>query len=245
MDIVGSAVYDTKPRFPIPAELASISKHPSSASPSLQSLIFRLRAQTSTALNDIALALEGASYISDVVKHQGKNPLFWNDGMNGTRLIGPLSYQLLSLPRVEESDLHLSTFLEARLREMTRLTLLVIIAKLKPRFTQNGDELEPLQQRFARIFLHNINNRDTFPELHLWAVSIVGSAIPGDPSRDLFIDRIREIAGCMNIKCGVAAFHIVRDIFLVDDLMARDVKPLLVESICDYHGCFCDNHDLP
>lgn len=245
MDIVGSAVYDTKPRFPIPAELAFVSTQPSSASPFLQSLIFKLRAQESTTLNDTALALEGASYIADVVKHQGKNPQFWNDGMNGTRLIGPLSHQLLSLPRVTESNLQLSTFPEARVREMTRLTLLIIIAKLKPAFTQVADELEPLLERFTRIFLHNINDRDTFPELHLWALSVVGCASHGGPSRDLFMGRIREIAGYMDINCGVAALHIVRNIFLIDDLMERDVKALLIESICHYHGCLCDNHGLP
>ncbi|KEF52384.1 uncharacterized protein A1O9_11625 [Exophiala aquamarina CBS 119918] len=242
MDIVGSAVSDTKPRFSIPADLTPVSSRQNVASPYLQSLMLRLRTHNSPALNDTALSLEGASHVADIVNHQAKSPTFWNDGMNGTRLIGPLSHQLLSLPRLTESTFESATALDEALREMTRLALLVVLARLKLDFTYIADELGPLQDRFARIFAHDINHDVRFPDLQLWALSIFGSVATQGSSRDLYTVRVCEVANRMEINCGASAFRTIRQIFLIDDMMATDVRALLLESICSDRDCCPKNH---
>lgn len=244
MDIIGSAVSDTEPRFKKPAELTPVSTRPSVASPYLESLTLKLRARNFSVLNDIALSLEEASHVAEIVNHQIKTHLFWNNGMNGTRLIGPLSHHLLSLPRLTESTLHLDVYPDEALREMTRLTLLVVLARLKLAFTQIADELGPLQERFTHMFVHNLNHHNLFPELQLWALSIIGSTAAQGSSRNLYTCRIGEVACCMDIKCGSDAFRIVRDIFLIDDMMVPYVRALLLESICSDRECCCKDHDL-
>jgi len=231
MDIIGSAVSDTVPRFKAPAELIPASNRPSVASPYLQSLLSKLRSPNSTALNDIAFALEEASHVAEVVNHQIKTSEFWNSGMNGAKLIGPLSHQLLSLPRVSESILYLATCRHEALREMVRLTLLIVLARLKLVFTQIAFELRPLENRFTRTFAYGTSRHDGFPELQLWALAIVGSSAAQGPSRDLYKSRICGIAGSMGIKGGATAFLLVKDIFLLDDMMASDVGSLIDDSI--------------
>ena len=243
MDIIGSAVSDTMPRFKTPAELNPISTPPNVTSPYLQSLIFRLRSLNSTTLDDVALCLQNARYVADVANHHGKSPRFWDDGIKGTRLVGPLSHQLLSFPRVLESTLHCATYRDEALREMTRLTLLVVLARLKIVFTLVADELVALQERFARIFLLDFSQHPEFPDLQLWALSIVGSTASQGPTRNLYLRQIHKWAGFMQIGCGATAFHLIRQIFLIDGMMAADVRGLLLESICFDQKCCKGNHD--
>ncbi|KAK5048052.1 hypothetical protein LTR84_006242 [Exophiala bonariae] len=243
MDIIGSAVSDTMPRFNLPVELKPVESQPHAASPYLQSVLSNLRSLNSVALNDVALCLEDASYVADIANSHAEEPLFWNNGINGTRLIGPLSHQLLSLPRVSETIPTFSNYRDEALREMTRLALLVVLARLKLAFIRIADELVPLQERFARMFLHTCSPYDEFSDLQLWALGIVGSMASQGPTRNLYLSQVHKWAALMQIKCGAKAFHLIRQINLIDDMMGPGVRALLIESICFDQRCCKEEHD--
>lgn len=230
MDILGSAVYDVPPRFSIPNELLVPPATSSRPSLYLQALISRLKSEGSTDLDAVATALQRASLVAHIANDNASRRVFWQDGMKGTRLIGPLSHYLLSWPRLPEHNSVDGLSPEAFLREMIRLTLLILLAKLKLSFALVGDELDLLMQRSAHVLLIGNAASTTFPDLSFWVLSTTGCLFTGH-SRSFALVQTRDVMKVMGIDAAESAMETIREILLVEHLMYKDVKAFLVESL--------------
>jgi hypothetical protein len=225
-DVVGSAIHDSSPRFSIPAHLIDGPVQRGDLSPSVQALILRLN-ETSVELGKVGQALERAAYVASFVNKNAHQPQFWKDGANATKLIGPVTHFLLSMPRLPDFTQDSNTYSELLLREMVRLALLILLAGLKKAFSLISGELGPLQEGFS-ILLLAPSTYSLFPELSLWAIIVVASLHQG-PSRELQIAEIRRAMRDMNIPTGEAAIEVAKNIIWIEVLTVSEVGRLSSE----------------
>jgi hypothetical protein len=225
-DVVGSAIHDSSPRFSIPAHLVDGPAQRGDLSPSVQALILRLN-ETSVELGKVGQALERAAYVASFVNKNAHQPQFWKDGANATKLIGPVTHFLLSMPRLPDFTQDSNTYSELLLREMVRLALLILLAGLKKAFSLISGELGPLQEGFS-ILLLAPSTYSLFPELSLWAIIVVASLHQG-PSRELQIAEIRRAMRDMNIPTGEAAIEVAKNIIWIEVLTVSEVGRLSSE----------------
>ena len=168
MDVLGSAVDDTSPRFSIPHDVTNITAPSSSNSPWLQSLLRRLRSYSCPELDDTATALDRGGQIANVINYKASDLKFWRDGINGTRLIGIHSHCLLSLSRMPDPENSTNISPPVLLRESTRLALLIVLAKLKLVFALVADEIETLEHGLATILSVPTTRHPLDTEIKLW-----------------------------------------------------------------------------
>lgn len=223
-DVVGSAIHDSSPRFSIPAHLVDGPAQRGELSPSMQALILRLN-ETSVELGKVGQALERAAYVASFVNKNAHQPQFWKDGANATKLIGPVTHFLLSMPRLPDFTQDSNTYSELLLREMVRLALLILLAGLKKAFSLISDELGPLQERFSIVLLLAPSTYSLFPELSLWAI-IVAASLHEGPSRELQIAEIRRAMRDMNIPTGEAAIKVAKNIIWIEATTVSEIGRL-------------------
>jgi hypothetical protein len=226
-DVVGSTIRDSSPRFSIPAHLVDGPAQRGELSPSLQALILRLN-ETSIELGEVGQALERAAYVASFVNKNAHQPQFWKHGANATKLIGPVTHFLLSMPRLPDFTQDSNIYSEPLLREMVRLALLILLAGLKMAFSLISDELGPLQERFSILLLPAPSTYSLFPELSLWAIIVVASLYQG-PSREWQIAEIRRAMRDMNIPTGEAAIEVAKNIIWIEALTVSEVERLSPE----------------
>ncbi len=222
-DVVGSVVGDTRPRFPIPTQLPNydVRAEYTEIFPSLPNLIARLK--TSASLSLTATALERASSLAVYVNKHSHNPEFWEDSKRASMLIAPLSHFVLSLPRIPMDGIMSP---DLTLREMVRLALLAILARLKRAFSLVSEEFYPLTEEFSRLVTSSTCSG--FPELRLWA--IISVACLGEiRGKRRCLAGVYQIIGRSSNMTGKTIIQQAKDILWIERLMDLGADELSAE----------------
>ncbi|KIW65371.1 hypothetical protein PV04_07637 [Phialophora macrospora] len=217
-DVLGSSMFDKKPRFPMPPGFATSTFHQVVLSTSLQGLVLRLSRGSDEDAN-IAIALQAGGQVAMFVNQNAHSPRFWKDGAAAARRITPVMHLLLSLPRPAEFDAAGNMSPKNTLLELVRLALLIMSTRLKKAFSLVSDELDTFLERFS-ILVRNapcVDNR--FPELSLWASIIVASMERSDPWRKVHVGAISTLMGSMGIQSGEDAVVCAKQLVWLDALM--------------------------
>lgn len=229
MDVVGAAAGDFQPRFPVPPQVIhnTLPMPRGDYFPSLPNLVSRLRRKESADLELTATALEKAACLATHVNDNWDNPPFWKDSKRASMLIGPLAHFLLSLPRLPVALPGGTLPPEVVLREMVRLALLIILARLKPAFNLVSHEMENLQEQFSRLVASGIYG--DFPEVRLWALIAVAS-LGEARSRQRYLPEIYPLIDSLTLVTGETAIENAKAIFWIDKLMDSDIEGLSTET---------------
>lgn len=111
--------------------------------------------------------------MAEFMNSASANPTFCRDAYTAVKLLASLSHAVLSLPELPVLDIgvHLST-----LFEITRLSCLLLLAKLKEYFSHHASELHMLQHKLVALLgKSDLTWIYYLPDLALW--SLVSAAL--------------------------------------------------------------------
>lgn len=167
----GSILYDDIPRYPIPQSCEYLPLFPNTALPMrLQELLLQLEADpTETAIAGSALRMMYS--LVEVINRGQEDPNFWHQDLEALRLIGPCLHFLLSMPRLPNEGEESMITPGSIIRELVRLTCLLLISGLRRKFSLPATERASLQERFTffiALFGHQIT--DNYHDLKIWAL---------------------------------------------------------------------------
>lgn len=167
----GSILYDDIPRYPIPQSCEYLPLSPSADLPMrLQALLLHLEAdETETAIAGSALRMMYS--LAEVVNCGHKEPNFWHQDLEALRLIGPCIHFLLSMTRLPNDGEESMITPGSIIRELVRLTCLLLVSGLRRKFSLPATERTSLQDRFTFfIALFGQHIPDNYQDLKIWAL---------------------------------------------------------------------------
>lgn len=142
-------VFDSVPRFPLPADLSRALSAPSTPSRQLQNIIHSLSQSSYTkAARDVLVLL---SSVADTVNMRGHSPSFWKRDIDGINLLGPCIHVSLSVPRMSTASIKESPQSDLVVLEMVRLTGLTLMSTLKEHFSFFATERPYLQEKLVNF----------------------------------------------------------------------------------------------
>ncbi|CAG9977263.1 unnamed protein product [Clonostachys byssicola] len=184
LDLVGSAAFDTLPRFPIPKEFTATDKSPRETPPALRSLILYM-SLAFPQLTPISEALCMTSSVARKVNTNSHDSDFWKDAVGAMELLGPVTHHLLSACRIDSVGINASRI--QVLGEIVRLVCLMLLSRLKGLFSLNTLDMTPLWTRFMATLSVFVINRDAacLDGLELWALVTSALVQPGQGMEEL------------------------------------------------------------
>jgi len=166
LDLVGAAVLDWTPRLPIPIHQRA---------EEIESLQLAVRDVVSDLEHEYPVlyptvqAFKMMSSVAEVVNKNGNSEDFWRREVEAIRLIGPVTHHLLSIPRLSATakfDPYASF-----VGELARLACLMLLSRLKTRFSLNALDMQPLQTKLVNTVAQNSGKLDPkLGGLALWAL---------------------------------------------------------------------------
>jgi hypothetical protein len=181
---------------------------------SLKSIIERLK--LSTGNYEIAGILERVGVLMDFISHKTCDDELWKSSARAASMLTPISHSLLSIPRVME-NVNDYMYMD-HLPELTRVALLIILARLQQAFSFPSDELLFLQERFRHLLLRHSGSE--LPDLELWCVTYV--ALIDQVHMRAYIRQIDDLAGTLGIWGSENTLKTVRNIIFVDQVLSLD-----------------------
>lgn len=171
LDLVGSTVLDTSPRFTIPPDLPLYEVK--DVHMPLAQLLGGIQS-TYPQSPWLASAMRMMCSVANTVNRNANSDPFWQDEVGAIHLLGPVTHHVLSAPRAYDDtaeDYHVSVVFE-----LARLTCLMLFSALKMRFCLNSADMEPLQARFAQLLPLGSYCAAEGPiaQLKLWALITAG-----------------------------------------------------------------------
>ncbi|EXJ56868.1 hypothetical protein A1O7_07212 [Cladophialophora yegresii CBS 114405] len=230
-DVLGSSIFDTKPRFPLPQSSTTSTSHQVPLSTALQQLLLRL-SDGSDQDKKIATALENSMQLATFVNENAYNQRFWKDGATAARRITPVMHLLLSLPRPLDFEAPSTVLPEIAMRELVRLALLIMLTRLKKACSLVSDELDTLLERFSLMIRTSTYFDRRFPELSLWATVIVATMEQAEQRRNVYVGAISIFMENMGIYLGEDAIARVKKLVWLDPLMDAGARSLEFELNC-------------
>jgi hypothetical protein len=201
---------DLKPTLPLPLEMIeespAIHREPS---PILDKILTQLQL-LSPLFDPLPDILRDISSITELVKRHEEDEGFWKDGIAATKLLGPVNYQLLSMPKLPDLLEGVQLHRYSLLAELIRLTCILILASLKHRFLLNPCESRPTLIRVKRLLDTNLvvpPNQPDLLDLHLWALLSIYSL--QDKNETSYL--LNHIHSSMKAK-GISAMHAAIDV---------------------------------
>ncbi|KAJ9610418.1 hypothetical protein H2200_005195 [Cladophialophora chaetospira] len=196
-------------------------------SPPLQRLVLRL-SHRSYAYAQIATALEASARLADCVNENAHNAEFWKDAATTAKLMTPITHLLLSMPRLSDCNAASSEYPGLLHAELSRLAMLMLLARLKQAFSLISEETRALGNHYSTLIHTAPCFDDRFSELALWAhitVAIVEQA----QSRKMHVDAISMMMKTLGIQNSGEAIQRAKRLVWIDVLMEPGVAPLEVE----------------
>lgn len=233
-DLAGAMIFDSSPRFRLPADLVGESNGSLRGfSPRLQALLVQLYPPTIAPAGE---ALKMISSLADVINTNSHSASFWKKDTSAISLMGPCIHFLLSMPRLPSNFETMADREDLIAREMVRLVCLVLMSRLKELFAFPATERVLLQVRFAEIVSKNIKAvREKYFELTIWAL-VTGALLQHRDENGLHCEEIhRELrTGDTSMQCDV--LEITREIVWIDILMSPFTDGLAEDMAL--HGTF-------
>jgi hypothetical protein len=222
MDVLGSAYYDSTPRFAIPRSWPNKPATEDQPSPQLRALGVLLRQQSSGTYTDTATSLEKLSHLATHVNLNSHDPSFWKDGVKASGLIGNLQHHLLSLPKLSSIDMDKDIAVDTHLREVVRLAILIVLARLKISFSLIGDELATLQNKFHKVVASKSIGASIFPEIYLWSLVVVALSCAEDIKYS-FLNEIHDTMIGLALRTGEEVIDMTRTVVWIPTIFDTEV----------------------
>lgn len=196
--------------------------------PLLEAVIQQL--QTSN-LASVAEALEKIALIAHFVNSISNSGSQWQkeDDMTPLYLVGSATHVLLSMPRINPSNENISPV--ELLRELTRLAMLILLAKVKRAYHFTSHEPCFLETKFSDLLLTYPNAcGEVLPHLQLWAVMTVATLQPQSASQVLYTTHIDNLMSLMRIESTKEAFEMAKNIIWIESI-AGEPNQYFVDTI--------------
>lgn len=163
--------------------------------------------------------------------HSSREPGFWKseDDMRPLQLLGPVTHELLSMPRADSSTL--GGF--DAIREMARLAMLILLAWVKTKYGMSAPEMDYLQKKLSTLVSVSVNKQTVLPlpVLQLWCLVIAVLSDPSGASRRMYVQEISLCMADINIQDGTGAVAAARDVIWIEDLASADAISSLIFDI--------------
>ncbi|KAF4554913.1 Hypothetical protein D9617_3g019820 [Elsinoe fawcettii] len=218
LELVGSTVLDSVPRFPVPHHIAAYANVLEYKAPRcLQSLLLDVLS-TFNQLSPICRAMYMLSSVARNINQHSGDAGFWNDAISAVNMLGPVTHYLLSMPRQDWTPG--TTSPELAVAELTRLVCLLILSRLKGKFLLNTVDSHGLASAFmARLHeLPSIKTSRCLEDLKLWSLITFALLHHGGHDEALIPD-IRAAIGSDDIFRATHAMDLVRGLLWVDVLI--------------------------
>ncbi|VUC37411.1 unnamed protein product [Clonostachys rosea] len=215
-DVAESSSRDCVPRYAVPKHLKVKPPHKVAISSRLSSIIERL---TQSGNCEIAEALKEFGILMESIAHISHDDELWKSSLKGASLLTPISHSLLSMPKEMIGRDDTSSDYSV---EMTRITLLIILARLKQTFSFPSDELIYFRERFTTLLI--LHSGSDVLDLELWCV--VHVALIDWTHMGAYVSRIDTLSKILGVEGPEQTFEIVRNIIPVDGLLSLDIAAL-------------------
>lgn len=226
-DVIGSVVKDSLPQ--LSEDFSSPGSPPAyraSQSSFVHALLENLTGRTAHA-GELVLALDRVAAISDFVNAHCHQPEFWKqeNDLTSLTMLGPATHILLSMPRFDTSDTNCFEFVH----EMTRLTLLILLAGLKREYELVAAEMELLQCKLCHLLQGKTIDQCSFllPELQIWALVTAALLQTPGPERNLYFKELSRRMTARNLPDGASVIEIARNIIWIEAL----AKPCIIDTL--------------
>ena len=185
---------------------------------------------------DVLDILKQSAAISEFVNTHFDQPEFWRTEADLTplQMLGPIMHQLLSLARCE----YLTASPLEIVREMTRLSLLILIAELKSIYGMSAPETLLLNTKIYQL-LQSIEARHELvilPKLQLWAIVTAALFQKSEVKLKSYVKLISSRMAVMEILDGNAAVEFARGIVWIDVVASQATVHNLISKIDFYHS---------
>jgi hypothetical protein len=171
------------------------------------------------------------SSVAKTVNSEAHFPTFWKDEVGAIRLIGPVTHHLLSVARpslVVNSDANVDL-----VRELVRLTCLMLLSRLKSRFSLNFLDMPPLQAKFRCAVAQISGNPDHELEgLILWAL-LTAALLQTKESRKYLLSHILISSLNKGFSSTLVTLEFVKELLWIDSI-ENEEKATLVEELEQY-----------
>ncbi|KAJ5814881.1 hypothetical protein N7474_006658 [Penicillium riverlandense] len=217
-DLAGAMIFDSRPRFYLPTNLAGTSNRSlRGVPPRLQGLLIQFISPTIAPAGE---ALRMISSIADVINTNSHSTTFWQRDIDAISLIGPCIHFLLSMPRLPTGFETMANLEDLIAREMVRLACLMLMSKLKELFAISASERVELQARVAEFMSQSVKILGKrYSELKSWALVTVALLQHRD-GRGVYMREIHEEMRTMDIPTPSDMLDIARDIVWIDILLS-------------------------
>lgn len=218
-------VFDSYPRFPLPAGAPSTStRYLRGIPPRLQALLIQLMPP---AVAPAGEALKMISSIADVININSHSTSFWKRDIDAISLLGPCIHFLLSMPRLSSEFETNADSEDLIAREMVRLVCLMLMSKSKELFSFFASEGVALQARVAQFMSRNAKRLGKrYFELKIWAL-VVSALMQHRDGRGVYIHEVQREMRTMDNLTPYGAVEIARDIVWIDILMSPSTDELV------------------
>ncbi|KAI0132644.1 hypothetical protein BJ170DRAFT_255918 [Xylariales sp. AK1849] len=185
------------------------------------------------ALGDIVSAIKVTAAVAVYINKHSHDDKFWTDDIMMARLLGPASYEILTLEgRPLPNNPSDPGYSGVAAREAFRRAALIFLADVKIRGQARAWELPKHLDAFRQISQLPLVDWAVVPELSLWA-HVIAAIQEETAGRALHVATILGIMEILGLRTGSRAIVVVKGIIWVDSIMA-DKAAVLCEEI-DYH----------
>ncbi|BCS27832.1 uncharacterized protein APUU_60880S [Aspergillus puulaauensis] len=237
-DVVGSVARDLPPQMP-PASvyldgLATYAEGKQTCGMRLDGILDDIRNMQSSEDTDIyclvGILERMAALAGFVNEHSSREPGFWKseDDMRPLRLLGPVTHDLLSMPRANPCTFNGFQVI----REMARLVILILLGGVKTKYGMSAPEINTLQTKLSTLVLVTAKRQMVlpFPLLQLWCL-VVAALLASGPARKMYVQEISSHIKGINIPDGTGAVAAARDVIWIEDLASADTISFLIFDI--------------
>lgn len=187
-------------------------------------------------LVDVLDILKQSAAIFEFVNTHFDEPDFWRTEADLTplQMLGPITHQLLSLARCE----YLTASPLKIVREMTRLSLLILIAELKSIYGMSAPETLLLNTKIYQLLqsIEGTYEMGILPKLQLWAIVTAALFQKSEVKLKVYVKLISLRMTVMEIKDGNAAVQFAREIVWIDVVASQSTVNKLISKIDFYHS---------
>ncbi|KAJ6121126.1 hypothetical protein N7523_005406 [Penicillium sp. IBT 18751x] len=235
-DVMGSVVRDQPPQLVGHHQYsATESTQPASQSVSLH-VISDEGTDAPPELAGVLDILKQSAAIAEFVNTHSDHPEFWRTEVDLTplQMLGPIMNQLLSLPRCE----YPTASPHEIVREMARLSLLILIAELKRIYGMSAPEITLLNAKIYKL-LKTIEARQEkilMPKLQLWAIVTAALFQKSEMKMKSYVQLISLRMVIMDIRDGNEAVQISRGILWIDVVASQATVHNLISMIDVYQS---------
>lgn len=158
--------------FPLPHVLMSdFVDSMRAASPRLQAILLRMNPLRGLDTNIISQALKMTASVACIINLNSHSDAFWKRDIEAISLIGPCIHVLLCVPRFSEETQSDADQELLVVRELARMTCLLLMTALKERFGMVSGERLSLESRLGDFLKDNIQLiSDTYADLRTWII---------------------------------------------------------------------------